>query len=163
MEAEKNCHRTEDKFVEKYQSVVYVNGGWNGKVYCDKKALDIPLHWLKPRRIFVNSMSDTFHEKVPFGFIMDMWRTIGRCPQHTFQVLTKRPEIMTKWMKLWVDTKEEVYSFKNARGPEAVRKAHTSGRAYLFADMIERWGKPPNGAAFPLYDWAEGIQGWPAI
>ena len=98
MEAEKNCHRTEDKFVEKYQSVVYVNGGWNGKVYCDKKALDIPLHWLKPRRIFVNSMSDTFHEKVPFEFIDKIFAVMALCPQHTFQVLTKRPKRMLEYL-----------------------------------------------------------------
>lgn len=54
--------------------------------------LDAPLHWRKPARIFVNSMSDLFHEKVPFEFIDKVYEVMRQCPQHTFQILTKRPE-----------------------------------------------------------------------
>ncbi len=50
-----------------------------------------PLSWKKPRRIFVNSMSDLFHESTPFEFIEKIWATMAMCPQHTFQILTKRP------------------------------------------------------------------------
>ena len=53
--------------------------------------LSVPLHWRKPRRVFVNSMSDLFHEDVPQSFVMDVFDIIERCPQHTFQILTKRP------------------------------------------------------------------------
>lgn len=53
------------------------------------KLLD-PLHWKKPRRIFVNSMSDLFHDDVPDDFIAQVWNIMRRCPQHTFQILTKR-------------------------------------------------------------------------
>ena len=53
-------------------------------------ALEIPLSWSKPRLVFVNSMSDLFHEKVPDEFIRRVFETMNRCPQHTFQVLTKR-------------------------------------------------------------------------
>lgn len=53
-----------------------------------------PFKWIKPRMIFVNSMSDLFHEKVPNYFIVDVFRTMKDCPQHIFQVLTKRPERM---------------------------------------------------------------------
>ena len=52
--------------------------------------LDKPLHWRKPRRIFVNSMSDLFHERVPMAFIAHVFAVMGYAPQHTFQVLTKR-------------------------------------------------------------------------
>ena len=68
--------------------------GWNGKIFCDEKSLDFPLHWRKPRRIFVNSMSDTFHPKVPFEFILKLLAVIHLCPQHTFQILTKRVDKM---------------------------------------------------------------------
>jgi protein gp37 len=49
-----------------------------------------PVLWKRPRRIFVNSMSDLFHEKVPDAFIAEVWATMACAPQHTFQVLTKR-------------------------------------------------------------------------
>lgn len=51
-----------------------------------------PLHWRKPRTIFVCSMSDIFHKDVPFEFIDDMAAVIRQCPQHTFQLFTKRWE-----------------------------------------------------------------------
>ena len=57
-------------------------------------ALKVPLRWKKPRTVFVNSMSDLFHKDVPETFIRDVWETMARCPQHTFQVLTKRPQRM---------------------------------------------------------------------
>lgn len=53
-------------------------------------ALTIPLHWREPRRVFVNSMSDLFHARVPFSFIADVFAVIADTPQHTYQVLTKR-------------------------------------------------------------------------
>ena len=52
--------------------------------------LMIPLYWREPRRIFVNSMSDLFHAEVPKEFIAKMFAVMAACPQHTFQVLTKR-------------------------------------------------------------------------
>lgn len=53
-------------------------------------ALETPLSWTKPRLVFVNSMSDLFHEKVPDQFIRRVFEVMNRCPQHTFQILTKR-------------------------------------------------------------------------
>jgi protein gp37 len=52
--------------------------------------LDLPKRWKQPRLIFVNSMSDLFHEEVPLEFIQAAFRTMEACPQHVFQVLTKR-------------------------------------------------------------------------
>lgn len=54
--------------------------------------LEKPLHWKKPRRIFVNSMSDLFHEDIHTEFILKVFSIMARCPQHRFQVLTKRSE-----------------------------------------------------------------------
>jgi len=53
-----------------------------------------PLRWKKPRRVFVCSMSDLFHDAVPVDFIYEIWQRIYEAPRHTFQVLTKRPERM---------------------------------------------------------------------
>lgn len=50
-----------------------------------------PLHWRKPRMVFVNSMSDLFHDDVPTAFIHDIFGTMGAAQRHTFQILTKRP------------------------------------------------------------------------
>lgn len=52
--------------------------------------IEEPLRWVKPRTIFVNSMSDLFHENVPLEFIARVFDTMRRCSQHTFQILTKR-------------------------------------------------------------------------
>lgn len=63
--------------------------------------LDKPISWKRPRRIFVNSMSDLFHEQVPFGFILDVFNIMcdERTEQHTFQVLTKRPQRMLEFFR----------------------------------------------------------------
>src|SRR3954454_14245296 len=53
--------------------------------------LEKPLRWRRPRRIFVNSMSDLFHEEVPDEFIARVFTTMRRADHHTFQILTKRP------------------------------------------------------------------------
>jgi protein gp37 len=64
-------------------------------VKCHPEKLDLPLHWKKPRRVFVNSMSDLFHPDVPDSFIRAIWQTMALARQHTFLILTKRPERMS--------------------------------------------------------------------
>ena len=75
-----------------------VNGKpvWTGKVHLNYEALEIPLRWRKPRKIFVNSMSDLFQDGIPDEFIVRVWAVMARAPQHVFQVLTKRPENMRR-------------------------------------------------------------------
>src|SRR5262245_24580793 len=67
---------------------------WIGEVRCDELALKIPLAWSRPRRVFVNSMSDLFHEDVPAPFIQKVWQVMQETPRHTYQILTKRPARM---------------------------------------------------------------------
>ena len=62
------------------------------RVALHQDALSVPLKWKKPRAIFVNSMSDLFHEDVPLGFIRQVFDVMALAEQHTFQVLTKRPD-----------------------------------------------------------------------
>jgi protein gp37 len=118
------------------------------------------MHWQKPRRIFVDSMSDLFHESLTFGQIMRVWMAISRAPQHTYLILTKRAQRQAEFMRQWADVAREDVIL--ARGPEAVRQAHTCGRARLFADYLETFGPKPDGAAFPTYDWAGGPRWWPS-
>ncbi len=62
------------------------------KLALQSDVVDVPLHWKRPRMIFVNSMSDLFHKDVPTTFIAECFAVMQRASQHTFQVLTKRPE-----------------------------------------------------------------------
>lgn len=63
---------------------------WTGEVRCDESALEQPLHWRKPTRVFVCSRSDLFHEKVPTDFIAMVYAVMALAPHHAFIVLTKR-------------------------------------------------------------------------
>ncbi len=63
--------------------------------------LDQPLRWTKPRMIFVNSMSDLFHEDIPDEFIKRVFSVMAMADQHIFQVLTKRPMRMRDFMREW--------------------------------------------------------------
>ncbi|WP_209348416.1 DUF5131 family protein [Pontixanthobacter sp. CEM42] len=81
----------------KYEGTTRKSGGrhvWTGRVNLDRKVLDEPRTWKKPKRVFVNSMSDLFHPGVPCEFIEDVWTTMADCEIHHFQVLTKRPSRM---------------------------------------------------------------------
>ncbi|MFB9865630.1 DUF5131 family protein [Rufibacter immobilis] len=59
--------------------------------------LERPYSWKKPKVVFVNSMSDLFHKDVPLSFIQKVFNVMADCPQHTFQVLTKRADILAKY------------------------------------------------------------------
>jgi protein gp37 len=65
-----------------------------------EKTLTQPLRWIRPRMIFVSSMSDLFHESVLFEMIDKVFAIMALCPQHTFQVLTKRPARMLEYFRL---------------------------------------------------------------
>jgi protein gp37 len=75
-------------------------GKFTGEVRCLPERLDQPLRWRKPRRVFVNSMSDLFHARVPTEFVGQVWDVMGEAAQHQFQVLTKRPQRMEHLLTL---------------------------------------------------------------
>jgi protein gp37 len=98
-----NCYamrmaaRLEAMGTTKYEGLTRKSGDryvWTGRVICDEKALNAPFAWKKPRQVFVNSMSDLFHPDVPEDFIGRVWSVMQHTPQHTYQILTKRPERM---------------------------------------------------------------------
>jgi protein gp37 len=85
--------------MEKYKGLTRRSGGrakWTGKVRLDRLALQIPGGWRKPRRIFVNSMSDLFHDGVPAEFVAQVWSVMQSTPWHIYQILTKRPYRMAE-------------------------------------------------------------------
>jgi protein gp37 len=84
----KNCYA--DRMAKRLQAMGnprYVNGF---AVALHHDLIDAPKSWKAPRLVFVNSMSDLFHEKVPVSFIQKVFQTMSDCPRHTFQILTKR-------------------------------------------------------------------------
>jgi protein gp37 len=95
--------------------------------------LDIPLRWRRPRLIFVNSMSDLFHEDIPDDFIREVFDVMGQAHWHTFQVLTKRHERLAElapalawhpnvWMGVTIENRRFVHRADHLREvPAAVR------------------------------------------
>jgi len=83
-----NCYA--ERFAERLKAMGVKRYARGFEVCLHRDLVTLPLRWRKPRVVFVNSMSDLFHEDVPAGFIADVFATMNRCPQHTFQVLTKR-------------------------------------------------------------------------
>jgi protein gp37 len=89
--------RLEAMGVEKYRGLTRKSGRravWTGKLRLDRQSLNAPSGWRKPRRIFVNSMSDLFHDSVPLDFVREVWSVMQKTPRHTYQILTKRPDRM---------------------------------------------------------------------
>jgi protein gp37 len=83
----------------KYKGLTRRSGGravWTGKIRLDEKSLAAPQSWAKPRKVFVNSMSDLFHADVPAEFIARVWASMKDTPRHTYQILTKRPDRMSE-------------------------------------------------------------------
>ena len=106
---------------------------WTGKVELIESKLTEPLHWKKAQRVFVNSMSDLFHEALPDDAIERVFAVMALCPHITFQVLTKRPERMLKWFTPDWDALRETW--------EKVRVQ----MALLKRTMSEEWNWPlPN-------------------
>ena len=81
--------------------IEYHEAVWTGKVEFLADELATPLRWRKPCRVFPNSMSDLFHEKLTFEQISAAFGTMAATPRHTYQVLTKRTERMLEW-SAWV-------------------------------------------------------------
>lgn len=91
----KNCYAK--AFAERFRGVPGhpYEQGFDLRLWSNR--LQLPLGWKEPRRIFVNSMSDLFHERVPNEFIQQVFDTMIEADQHIFQILTKRAERMLQW------------------------------------------------------------------
>lgn len=105
--------------------------GFNVTLHDD--LVDLPRSWKKGRLVFVNSMSDMFHEDIPLSFISKVFKTMAECPQHTFQVLTKRSERLRElapvlpwteniWMGVSVEDKRVVQRVRDLSATPALVK-----------------------------------------
>jgi protein gp37 len=120
----------------KYTGTTRKSGGrakWNGKIVLDEAALSIPQKWRSPKIIFVNSMSDLFHEKIPVEFIAKVFEVMRAARHHTFQVLTKRAERLAQvaadlpwpdnvWMGVSVENEDYVNRIDHLRSTPAYIK-----------------------------------------
>jgi protein gp37 len=107
----------------KYQGTTRKSGRrhvWTGRIKLDHGALTLPYTWAKGRRVFVNSMSDLFHEDVPLDFIRAVFMVMAATPRHTYQVLTKRADRLRElsahldwppniWMGVSVENEEALW------------------------------------------------------
>jgi protein gp37 len=110
--AEVMTRRLEAMGIEKYKD--------GFKLRTHEDALNTPYGWKSPKIVFVNSMSDMFHKDVPLAFIKKVFETMNNCPQHTFQVLTKRSDVLLKYHKelnwthnIWMGVSVEDARVKN--------------------------------------------------
>jgi len=142
----------------KYTGVTRKTGGrhkWNGRINLDHASLDLPKRWKAGRTIFVNSMSDLFHVEVPLEFIKLVFATMVETPQHTYQVLTKRPdraEELAKelpWPKqVWLGT-----SVENAEYVDRIDHLRRTPAAVKFLSLEPLLG-PLEGLDLKGIDWA---------
>jgi protein gp37 len=103
----------------------FVNGATDLQLHANR--IEQPLHWKKPRRVFVNSLSDLFHPDVPETFIDSVFAVMALAPQHTFQVLTKRPQRMRAYVNAIVDDRKRFTAWaanaSRARIPQSIGRA----------------------------------------
>lgn len=117
-----------------------VKGGhprWSGEVRLIEKALAEPKKWKEPRMIFVNSMSDTFHEKVPFDYIERMFQVMRETPWHTYQVLTKRSHRLLK-QNAFIDWPDNVWmgvSVEDDRVLDRIARLQRTGAKVKFLSL----------------------------
>ena len=127
----KHCYA--ETFAERWRGIPGhpYEQGFDLRLWPDR--LDLPLTWKKPRNIFVNSMSDLFHEQVPLWFIRRVFRTIEKASWHTFQILTKRAERLSElapkldwpvnvWMGVSIETADYAWRADHLRTvPASIR------------------------------------------
>ena len=133
-------------YAEGFAKWVHGQPHWTGKVALVETALELPLKWSKARRIFVNSMSDLFHEDISFEYISGIFKVMEDTPRHIYQVLTKRPNIMLEYSKshqnkwpadVWAGVSVENQHWADARIPllEKVPTAIISSDATVYRDF----------------------------
>lgn len=146
----KNCYA--DTFAERFRGVTGhpYELGFDPRLAPDK--LSEPLKWKTPRRIFVDSMSDLFHEEFPFNYIAACFGVMSACQQHTFQVLTKRPERAAEFFH-WIERQKPALTAalvkRGGAWPDAEQSAESVLCAYHARHVLEPIKRPPF-AGWPL-------------
>jgi protein gp37 len=121
---------------------------WTGRINLVESALEAPLRWRNPRKIFVNSMSDLFQEGVSHEFVARIWSVMLSANQHVYQILTKRPDNMKSMVEelrlqpaphIWLGTSVESAEF--VRRIEFLRSVPAGVRFISFEPLLGTVGK----------------------
>ncbi|WP_026798280.1 DUF5131 family protein, partial [Planktothrix prolifica] len=155
---------------------------WNGTVEFVESQLIKPYEWKKSKKIFICSMADIFHENVLFDWVEEIFYMIENCPQHTFQILTKRPERMIEFFdwyiarnsdhsvelqwtmpdNIWLGVSCENQAIADKRIP-LLMQIPAKVRFLSCEPLLE----PINLSKFLPFDWSEvaedWIESWPGI
>ncbi|MGA2678259.1 MAG: phage Gp37/Gp68 family protein [Sedimentisphaerales bacterium] len=114
----KNCYA--ERMAVRLQSMGQHNYRNGFKPTCHPRTLSLPLNWKKPQMIFVNSMSDLFHERISVDFILDVFDVMNQTPHHQYQILTKRAERLAALSKIlpwrnniWMGVTVEAADYKH--------------------------------------------------
>jgi len=127
----KNCYA--ERMAIRLQRMGQPNYASGFELALHETALELPLRWKKPQRIFVNSMSDLFHKEVPFDFIVRVFEVMRQADWHQFQVLTKRADRLEElssslswsdniWMGVRVESEDYTFRIDHLRRTEAHTK-----------------------------------------
>jgi protein gp37 len=120
-----NCYA--ERFAERFRGVAGHPFEHGFDLQLRPERLDEPLHWRKPRRVFVCSMADLFHPDVPDEFIGSVFTSMSYVPSHTFQVLTKRPERMASFLS-GVATSPQGWLTHNGMDPKGIARGDNLGQ-----------------------------------
>lgn len=127
----KHCYA--ERMAKRLQAMGQPNYRNGFQLTLHEHSLEIPLHWKQPQMIFVNSMSDLFHEEVPLEYILRVFATMSKASWHTFQVLTKRSDRLLEldkellwpenvWMGVSVENQSYTFRVDHLRETHAVIK-----------------------------------------
>lgn len=155
------CSRVSEGCRHCYAERLSLKYGWSQKPWTNQNAaenvklhpdrLDKPMTWKGPRLIFVNSMSDLFHEQIPDEFIQQVFDVMAVCHWHTFQVLTKRPERALGWIyprNVWIGT-----SVEDGRVVQRIDRLRTAPASVRFISFEPLIG-PVGEVDLSGYQWA---------
>ena len=140
----KNCYA--ETFAERWRGVPGhpYEQGFDPRLAPDQ--LTLPLTWKRPRRVFVDSMSDLFHESFSFEYIAAVYGVMGACPQHTFQVLTKRPRRAVEFFA-WIERQRPALTAelvkRGGAWPDGEQSAESVLCAYHARHVLEPVDRPP--------------------
>ena len=140
----KHCYA--ERMTKRLHAMGQPNYAAGFEVTLHDRVLGVPLTWKRPQTIFVNSMSDIFHEDVPEAFIRRMFDTMAKAPWHIFQVLTKRAERLEAvgrslswpanvWMGVSVEARDYLYRI------DRLRNAGAQVKFISFEPLLEGLGK----------------------
>jgi len=170
-------HCYAERFAERWRGIAGHHYERGFDLQLRPERLDLPLHWRRPRRVFVDSMSDLFHEGIPDDYVRAVFAVMERAPQHLFHVLTKRPERLLSlapsmpwpanvWMGVTVESgRYAARADALRRVPAAVR--HISAEPLLGPldaldltgiDLVIAGGESGPGRRPPRPDWLRGLR-----